>query len=529
MTHIDRLTLLVVSCLLLSFLPWSVGASETGVAAVEPTNLRAEDLAAFHGIHWHAFDYTLVEAPNAIGYDLLVCAEGRKKVIAGVCDQSSPAREPRHRFVVLYRESPDRSRLEIVVTFDGLSSREEIDNPFAGESMITLKPSVADPNGRMVLAIALGPDDTSVSPEDRVPETAYRCLAIRIRTDYGATMLDFKSRQKQLFYEIDHKAVYEACQQLMRLHREGKLTASAFHFDDPAEKLKQVPEAIRAIEPTSIAVDESMVTLIFFSDDGAQQVQCFTNEFGEPPADDRPKGSGFRTNPFAMDKLTGDESLDTLNETYKHFEMSLLPGLQYAYYGEDSPETVDEAKQSAEGLAGAFDMVREMATELAVKTQRLLYRVDHQKLLEACRESIKRYNEGVFSSAEVYPVPERFKEELKGTDEYEQSEKDIQHIPEIILSVEPGYVWFTDHSAMVAIMGGLGHAGVIAYAEGQEPELRDDQMKLIDGLVYYDDGLREAGEDYKEYLQSLRDGAILYLDWTRKRMNLPLPKKNDTP
>ncbi len=528
MVRVDRLTFLVVS-FLVWFSPLSSVASESDPAAVEPAELRAEDLAAFQGIHWHAFDYTLTEAPKAIGYDLLVGAEGKTKVISGLCDQSSSARALRHRVVVLYRESPDRSKLEITVKLDGLSSREQIDNPFAGESMITLKPSAVDPNGRMVLATALGPDDTSVSPEDRVPETAYRCLAIRIRTDYASAALDFESRQRQLFYEIDHRAVYEACQQLMRLRREGRLTGAAFHFDDPAEKLKQVPEAIRAIEPTSVAVNEVMVSLIFVSDGRSQHMRCVSSEFGEPPADEGAKGFGFRTDPYAMDKLTGDESLEALNETYKHFEMRVLPGLQYAYYGEDSPETVDEVKQSAEGLGEMFDMVQKMAAELAVRRQRLLYRVDHQKLLEACRESIKRYNEGVFTEAHIHLVPEEFREQMKGTVDHRQTQENIEHIPEIILSVEPGYVWFTDYSVMVAIAGGLDHAGVIAYAEGQEQELRDDQIKLIDGLVYYDDGLREVGEDYRAYLQSLKDEDIVYLDWTRKRRNLPLPVRNDTP
>ncbi len=54
-------------------------------------------------------------------------------------------------------------------------------------------------------------------------------------------------------------------------------------------------------------------------------------------------------------------------------------------------------------------------------------------------------------------------------------------------------------------------------------------MRLIDGLVYYDDGLKEAGEDYREYLQSLRDEVLLYHDWSRKQMNLPIPKRSSTP
>lgn len=526
MVHIDRLSLVPVLCVLGLFLPWCVQASGD---EVEPVDLRAEDLAAFQGIHWHAFDYTLAEAPEIIGYDLLVGAEGKLKVVPGLSAKSNSAQALRHRFVVLYRESADRAKLDIAVKFDDFSTREEIDNPFVGESIITLRPSTVDPNGRMILALTLPPGDTRVSPENMVPEAAHRCLAIRIRTDHEVAALAFEARQKQLFYEIDHEGVYESCQRLMCSQRQGELTASSFHYDDPPEKLAQVPQAIRDIEPTSIAVSEFMVTLLFFSEEGTQQLLCVSNEFGEPPTEQDSKGFGFRKDPFAMDKLIGDESLDSLNETYVHFEMDLFPGLRYQYYGDESARTRDAVKQSAEGIAGMLDMVREMAMELAVKRQRLLYRVDHQKLLEACRVTIGRYREGRFSSAWIHLVPRKFKDDLQGTEEYEQSEANAQHIPEIILSLEPGYLRFTDTSVMVAIAGGLDHAGVIAYVKGEELELQDDEMKLIDGLVYYDDGLREADEDYREYLQSLRDEVMLYLDWKRKQMALPLAKRSDAP
>ena len=50
-------------------------------------------------------------------------------------------------------------------------------------------------------------------------------------------------------------------------------------------------------------------------------------------------------------------------------------------------------------------------------------------------------------------------------------------------------------------------------------------MRLIDGLRYYDDGLREGGDEYKEYLKSLQHEAITPMDWRRKRMNPPVPDK----
>ena len=45
-----------------------------------------------------------------------------------------------------------------------------------------------------------------------------------------------------------------------------------------------------------------------------------------------------------------------------------------------------------------------------------------------------------------------------------------------------------------------------------------------DGLQHYDDGLREVGEEYRDYLKSLEQETLSFLDWQRKRMNLPLPR-----
>jgi len=45
-----------------------------------------------------------------------------------------------------------------------------------------------------------------------------------------------------------------------------------------------------------------------------------------------------------------------------------------------------------------------------------------------------------------------------------------------------------------------------------------------DGLQYYEDGLREVGVEYRDYLKSLEQETLSFLDWQRKRMNLPLPR-----
>jgi hypothetical protein len=132
-------------------------------------------------------------------------------------------------------------------------------------------------------------------------------------------------------------------------------------------------------------------------------------------------------------------------------------------------------------------------------------------LLGACRQVITRYNDGVYSRAKINII--------------DASSNDLKQIPQIILDLKPVYVWIEKNRVMVALMGGMDHAGVTAYMNSEEAEERNGNFALIDGLFYYDDGLREADDDNKDYLKSLKDEALTYLDWKRKKMNLPEPKR----
>lgn len=323
---------------------------------------------------------------------------------------------------------------------------------------------------------------------------------------------NFKERQRQLFFGIDHKQLYQSCQELMRLHREGKLSGSTFYRDDTITRQNELPKPIRLLQPTYVRVDEVMVDMNFHhGKDGTQLLRCFSNEFGEPkPRNENSKGLGFRKDPFGMDELFGKESLDYLNESFHHFQMELIPGLTYERYMDEPPATPEEVKQEGERMDMLMNFMMKTIEELAVKKQRLLHQTDHNELLKACRQIVLRYNEGVFSKAKINIGDNQFT-------------KDLKHIPEIILNLEPVYIWLEKNRVIVALIGGMDHAGVIAYMNNEEAVVRDDDMKLIDGLQYYDDGLREADDDYKEYLNSLQNEAIPYLDWKRKRMNLPLP------
>ncbi len=349
----------------------------------------------------------------------------------------------------------------------------------------------------------------------RLAIVLFCCFLIGCDSSTDNNPTNFKERQKQLFYEINHKLVYQSCQELMRLHREGKLSNSTFYPDDTAARQNELPKPIRSLQPTRVNVGENMMDISFHhGKDGIQSLRSFSNEFGEPKSNSEDtKGFGFRSDPFEMDKFSGAESLDYLNENYNHFQMELIPGLTYERFPDESPATLEEVKQEGESMDMLMDFMMTTIEELAVKTQKLLHQTNHHELLKVCRQMIKDYNKGVFNKAHISI--------------HDASLKDLKHIPEIILNLEPVYVWFSKNRVMVALIGGMGHAGVTAYMNNEEAVAGDDNMKLIDGLIYYDDGLREANDDYKDYLKSLQKEALSYLDWKRKQMNLPIPKRKE--
>jgi hypothetical protein len=332
----------------------------------------------------------------------------------------------------------------------------------------------------------------------------------------------YLEQQRRLFHEIDHKLVYQSCEELLRSHREGKLSATTYYCDDPPTKLSELPEGVRKLEPTAVQVDEMMVRMTFLSDDGVQYLHCASNEFGEPtPSEDGMRGFGIRKNPYSMERLSGTESLEYLNANFDHFNVSLLPGLTYEVFSDKLPRTLEEVKRANDGMENALASMREVMKELAVKQQRLLYKTDHPALLKACREAINRFNEGAFSTSKIDMWPNELLKKMTHIDR-ETYAKDLEQIPQIILDLEPVYLWFEENGVTVALIGGFGHAGVFADLNDADAQARDDDMKLIDGLRYYDDGLREGGEEYKEYLKSLEREAIAPMDWRRKHMNTAL-------
>lgn len=208
-----------------------------------------------------------------------------------------------------------------------------------------------------------------------------------------------------------------------------------------------------------------------------------------------------------MDKLTGKETLDYLNTTYAHFEMTLRPRLMYRASRDEPPRTLQQEKQSAKMMEMMSGFMDKTISELAVKQQRLLYKTDHQELLNACRDAMKDLKARRFSRAKINTSEVAVDANVA---------EDLKRMPEAIKRLEPVYVWFEPNNVMVALMGGLGHSGVRAYAEGAAPLAAEDEIKLIDGLWYYDDGLREGGPEYRKYLKSLEKEALSPIEWRRK-------------
>lgn len=124
------------------------------------------------------------------------------------------------------------------------------------------------------------------------------------------------------------------------------------------------------------------------------------------------------------------------------------------------------------------------------KRVHLLYKTDHQALLDACRELSRRAAAG----------------DLKHGMYYVRSDS---HPPQPILDLGPNHVFIRyDGRVMLEMMGGLDHFGVYAYPEDyKEPPVMGFKLgdkKLIDGLWYYDDGYGVPPEDYDRRIEALR-------------------------
>ncbi len=128
----------------------------------------------------------------------------------------------------------------------------------------------------------------------------------------------------------------------------------------------------------------------------------------------------------------------------------------------------------------------------------LLYGVDHEALLRACRELSARVKAGSLKPGEYSVAVDRAPE--------------VATFPKFLLDLNPsGIIVGDDGRICVAMAGGLDHFGLVAFPEGyripNRPDSPPDAKELIPGLWYYDDGYREyreMGKDYDKHLEALR-------------------------
>ena len=118
----------------------------------------------------------------------------------------------------------------------------------------------------------------------------------------------------------------------------------------------------------------------------------------------------------------------------------------------------------------------------------LLYETDHRALLNACRRLIDQGYKGRYN-IRIDRDPE------------------VDSFPKEILQLKPTYVYIRDDNvAMVEMMGGMSHFGVLAFPDGFKRPPQGTgygDKKLIDGLWYYDDGYR-SNPDYDKKIEALR-------------------------
>jgi len=119
------------------------------------------------------------------------------------------------------------------------------------------------------------------------------------------------------------------------------------------------------------------------------------------------------------------------------------------------------------------------AIKVRWRLDRLLYRTDHQALLEACRTLIDEGYRGQY----VMHWPGRHPEARK--------------IPRIIRSLRPTYVRVKDDVVIIELWGGMSHYGVRAYSADfstTRPDFSYGQKKLIDGLWFHSDFIQLEDE-----------------------------------
>jgi hypothetical protein len=138
-------------------------------------------------------------------------------------------------------------------------------------------------------------------------------------------------------------------------------------------------------------------------------------------------------------------------------------------------------------------------TDLDNNRRKIIYEIDHNKLIEACRKLMSEAMEGKWDAGEYY---------LRDIEDRSVVYKNkVEKMPQEIIELEPAYILITEDKVRIEMHGGIVHFGItVSYSNNLEPkgyEKYFGNKQLIEGLWYYDDGFQKD-PNFAEYLESLR-------------------------